>query len=610
MSALVLAGVIVTGAWTQLDEIGWAGWLPLVLVLALDRYAATSFRWRRLALPPSTPPLLPLIACAAICSLLLAHVAITAREEFGFNGDEGYHLSATRTFALYFMRAGPFLVGTLVVFGVLRFTRFQYAATIAMALLLASSYLLPGSALFGRYPTGFYLLATPLSVAFEAANIPYPITANHIVNVLSVPVWLFVLRPFVIGRWPDWRVLPVALLVYFQAPAFVYVSSALLEPWALVFLLLSVEAVAAFEPDERWMAVPLAAVATFFKETAILLLPTVWLLACVEWRGFRPSIRRGAVTVGVASVAPFLIYYAVRRSVQIERVYEIAGIAGTWSSARVSEWLINVRANVGVGGMLAIAAAMAWSLRPTFAKASTFAKATVDRTVGKHIAWIVTALLVALFFFADAASIAYTGYGRFLAYSLVALCGAVFASAYRVADQQRAVVAFCAVIALLQLPAVAGMFTLDFQPDYERNSLEWNRSLIRLPVRTLAEKIATTQGGEQVRRIRMISFGTDLISLRVAYPDLAERFDLQDDEQSAPTPDCRCRDNSEAVIAGFEWPVHFGDTPEARTAFDQVSAACVSQIETTCLSRTMERHRSGAIVGAMGVGRVLLIAVP
>src|SRR5688572_14732338 len=119
MSAWVLAGVIVTGAWTQLDEIGWAGWLALVLVFALDYYAATSFQWRRLALPPSAPPLLPVIACATICALLLAHVAITAREEFGFNGDEGYHLSATRAFALYFLRAGPFLVGTLVVFGAL-----------------------------------------------------------------------------------------------------------------------------------------------------------------------------------------------------------------------------------------------------------------------------------------------------------------------------------------------------------------------------------------------------------------------------------------------------------------------------------------------------------
>lgn len=591
MSAWVLAGVVVTGAWTQLDEIGLAGWLALVLVFALDRYADTSLRWPRLRTPASRPPGIPLIAGAAICALLLAHVAITAREEFGFSGDEGYHLSATRAFALYFMRAGPFLIGTLVLFGVLRVKRFRYAATAAMVLLLASSYFLPESALFGRYPTGFYLLATPLNVAFEAANIPYPFTANHIVNALSVPVWLFVLRPLLLGRWPDWRVLPVALLVYFQAPSFVYVGSALLEPWAVVFLLLSLEALAAFEPNERWMAVPLCAIATFFKETAILLLPGVWLIACVEWRGFRPSIRRGGIIVGVASVAPFLIYYAVRRSVQIERVYEIASVGSTWTPARLREWLANVHTQVGTGGVLAIAVAFAWSAR-------------------RDVTWIVTALVLALFFFADAGSIPYTGYGRFLAYSLIAGCGAVFASAYRSDERQKTLTVLCALIALLQLPAVTRMFTLDLQPDYERNSLEWDRSLIRLPIRTLAEHIASAQGGDQVRRIRVITFGTDLSSLHVAYPDLAGRFDLQRDEQPVGAPDCRCRDNSEAVIAGFEWPANFGDTPAARAAFDHISAACVSQIDTTCLSRTVERHRSGAIVGALGVGRILLLALP
>ncbi len=591
MSAWVVAGVVVSGAWTQLDEVGWAGGLALALVFALDRYPVKSLGWRRLTLPAARPLLLPLIAAAAICALFLAHVSITAREEFGFGGDEGYHLSATRAFALYYMRAGPFLAGTLVVAAVLRLKQFRYAATAAMALLLASSYFLPASALFGRYPTGFYLLATPLNVAFEAANIPYPFTANHIVNALSVPVWLFALRPLIIGRWPDWRVLPVALLVYFQAPALVYVGSPLLEPWAVVFLLLSIEALAAFEPEDRWMAVPLCAIATFFKETAILLLPTVWLIACIEWRGFIPSRRRGALAVGVASVAPFLIYYAVRRGVDIERGYQLAGGIATWNLSRLNEWLVNVRAQLGIGGMLSIAVAMMLTTR-------------------HGVLWIATALGLALFFFVDAGSLPYTGYGRFLAYSLIAVCGAVFASAYRSAVRPQTLIVVCALIAALQLPAVTRMFTLDFQPDHERNSLEWNGSLIRLPIRTLAGQIAGTQGGDQVRRIRVITFGTDLTSLRVAYPDLAERLDLQRDEQSAGTPDCRCRDNSEAVIAGFEWPAHFGDTPAARAAFNQVSAACVSQIDTTCLSRTFERHRSGAIVGAMGVGRILLLALP
>ena len=591
MSGLVLAGAIVTGAWTQLDEIGLAGWLALVLIAVLDRHSDASPPWSPLRTPAFKRWIIPTNLCAAICALLLAHVAITAREEFGFGGDEGYHLSATRAFALYYMRAGPFLLATLLVYGALRFRRFRYAATAAMALLLASSYALPESALFGRYPTGFYLIATPLNVAFEVARIPYPFTANHIVNALSVPAWLFVLRPMMIGRWPDWRVLPVVLLVYFQAPALVYVTGALLEPWAVVFLLLSVEAVAAFEPDERWRALPLCAIATFFKETAILLMPALWLIACVEWRGLRPAIRRGGVTVGVASVAPFLIYYAVRRGVQIERGYEIAGIAATWTLARLSEWVSNVRAQLGIGGILAIGAAIAWS-------------------APRNVIWSIAALALAVFFFVDAGSVPYTGYGRFLAYSLIAVCGALFGSAYRTAEPPTTLIALCALIAVLQLPAMTRMFTLDFEPDYERNSLEWNRSLIRLPVRTLATQIAATPGGEQVRRVRVISFGTDLTSLRVAYPDLVERFDLQQDEQSAASPDCRCRDNSEAVIAGFEWPAHFGETPAARAAFEQVSATCVSQMEISCLSRTVERHRSGAVIGVMGVGRVLLLALP
>lgn len=220
MSAVILAGVVISGAWTQLDEIGLAGWLALALVAVFDRWGPT-LRWRR---PRPLLPVehTPLVASALICALLLAHVALTWREEFGFSGDEGYHLSATRTFAIYFMRAGPLLAAVLVLYGVLVFKGVRYATTVAMAGLFAASYALPLSTMFGRYPAGFYLLATPLNVIFDVLDSPYPHTANHVMNVLSVPAWLFVLRPLVIGRWPDWQVLPVALLIYFQGPALVY----------------------------------------------------------------------------------------------------------------------------------------------------------------------------------------------------------------------------------------------------------------------------------------------------------------------------------------------------------------------------------------------------
>ena len=104
---------------------------------------------------------------------------------------------------------------------------------------------------------------------------------------------------------------------------------------------------------------------------------------------------------------------------------------------------------------------------------------------------------MALFFFADTASIPYTGYGRFLAYSLICGLWRRVRELLPVRRTQQALIVLCAVIAVLQLPAVTRMFTLDFQPDYERNSLEWDRSLIRLPVRTLAEKIATRKAANR-----------------------------------------------------------------------------------------------------------------
>jgi hypothetical protein len=588
MSTLLLAGIVLSGAWTQLDELAWIGWMPLALAILFDFYEPLSLKWSW-RMPTERADRAAVSASLALCALFLAHLALTFREEFGFGGDEGYHLSATRAFAIYFMRAGPLLVAVAATYGFLVYRGFQYAGSVAIGLLIAASYALPASALFGRYPTAFYLLAAPLNIVFEALASPYPYAANHVVNTLSLPVWLFVLRPLIIGRWPDWRVMVVATLVYLQPTALTLLASPLLEPWGVVFALLSIEALAAFEAEQRWIAVPLCMVAMCFKETFVLLLPTVWLLACVEWRGGRPSARRHAFALAIAASAPFLLYYAVRSTLSTARGYETGSSAALWTMARAGEWVSTARAQVGAGGLIAIGSAFVLSARTA-------------------PLWAATAIGIALFFFADAISAPWTGYARFLAYSLIAVCGALFATIYRSRIDRRFLIAFCAVALLLQSPSTLSTFALDFSPDHERNSLEWRGGLIRMPIRALASQIPDLQGGSSVRRVRVITFGTDLTSLRVAYPDLASRYELIADQQSAP--DCRCRDNQEAILAGFEWPANLGDTPSARDAFSRLSTACVSQVETTCVSRSLQRDRTGAVVGALGVGRALLLALP
>ena len=579
MSGLVLAGLVVSGAWTQLDEIGWIGWAPLIIALALDAYPYT-LTWPRPSWPTDRADRAAVVAAAALCGFLLAHLLLTAREEFGFTGDEGYHLGTARAFTVYFsfMHAGVLLAAAVGIYAILAYRRYRFAASAAIAGLIVASYFLPANRLFGRYPAGFYLIAAPANMLFEALNSPHPQAANHIVNVLSLPVWLFVLRPLVIGRWPDWRVVIVSLLVYFQPPALTLMASSMLEPWAVVFALLSIEALVATEANRRWIAVALCAIAICFKETMILLLPPVWLLACVEWRGRRPRLRPGSIALGVAAVAPFAVYYAVRVQMTTARGYDFGGLA-LFTEARAMEWLSNARGQIGIGGMITVATAAV----------SSIASAPL---------WVATAIAAALFFLADAISVPWTGYSRFLIYSLLAICGAVFATLQRRQLPRRSLMMICAAILALQLPATFRAFALDFRPDHERNGLEWRGGLVRMPIRALASKIPMTPGGERVRKLRVTAFEIDLISLRLAYPDLAAAYLL-----IPSASDCSCRQDDEAVLGVFRWPANLGDTPEARAAYARVSASCVETIETTCAAQAVERDRSGAPIGILGVGR-------
>ena len=104
-------------------------------------------------------------------------------------------------------------------------------------------------------------------------------------------------------------------------------------------------------------------------------------------------------------------------------------------------------------------------------------------------------------------------------------------------------------------------------------------------------------GGERVRKLRVTAFDIDLVSLRMAYPDLAAAYLLV-----PSASDCSCRHDEEAVLGVFKWPANLGDTPEARDAYTRVSAACVATVQSTCATNVVERDRSGAPLGVLGAG--------
>ena len=131
---------------------------------------------------------------------------------------------------------------------------------------------------------------------------------------------------------------------------------------------------------------------------------------------------------------------------------EFGGTA-LFTHARAIEWLANARAQIGAGGLITVAAAAAFS-------------------VTSAPLWIATSIGAAMFFLADAISVPWTGYSRFLVYSLLAICGAVFATLHRRQLTRRSLMLICAAIVVLQLPAMFRVFALDFRPDHERNGVE------------------------------------------------------------------------------------------------------------------------------------------
>ena len=480
MSAWVLAGVIVTGAWTQLDAIGLAGWLALVVLFVLDRYAGTSWRSRRLTPPAARPLLIPLFAAAAIAARPPGATSrITAREEFGFSGDEGYHLSATRAFACISCAPARSWLGrsrSSACFG----QTIPLCRDGGHGLLLASSYFLPASALFGRYPAGFYLLATPLNVAFEAANIPVPasppITSSTRCRCRR-GCSCFGRSSSAAGRTGGccrWRCSCISRRRRSSTWA---VACSSRGRWCSCCSRSrrssrssrsSVDGGAARrdrdvlqgDGDPAAAGRVAAGVRRVARLSARRFAEAAWPLARRRWRRF-------------------CIYYAVRRGARIERVLRSGrsrGHVDDGTSRRVDH---QCGCAAGCGGIVAIVAAIAWSVRKT------------------NLIWIATALALALFFFADAASIPYTGYGRFRGLFAdrgmrcrVCECVSIARAAQDADGVERA-----------RRRAAAPRRDVRcsrwvFRPDYERNSLEWNRSLIRFPVRTLAEKIASTREAE------------------------------------------------------------------------------------------------------------------
>jgi hypothetical protein len=608
LKAFLITAFLATGQWTMLSRLGAGVIAVTVLFVALELrpgwFEPRGWEplpwsgWR--ALLPGAPSASAIVIGMIAAAPIWLHLLLTRHQEFGFGGDDPYHFSAGRAYALQLRAAGPALAALgAAVFLVTRRLGRGHATGILFLGLFGLSLLFPPHFVFGRYPATFYLLATPLNVAADVLHWRSPALANHLTNALSIPVWLFLIRPIVIGRWPDLEVLPVVGLLLFQKEVIYYFTDGLIEPWALVFWLTLAESLVALPAERRWVALVLIASAALIKELMVLLVPVVWLLTGgIDLRRRRIAWRTVAYTA--ALLAPFAVFYVLRRRVATVRPVGLGQWGDIAAAGRVTTFASALRYQFGDSGVILLAALwLAWLIGLYRLRRSGFELAL-------HALLGVAALELVAFFFTDAISISYTAYSRYMLLPLFVVGSTFFVAGHRLgrAGRERTLLVVFAAIVALQAAPLAASLALDLRPDYARNSREWSRVPIYIPIRALVSQIPDLPGGDAVRRVKIVTFDFDTTLAPNVYPDLNARYALRGEQQRVDAVDCRCVAPQDAVLLGVEFRTLLA-VADGNAGDPLVAAAerrCGAQLQATCVATRSVHHDDGTIVGTLGVG--------
>jgi len=596
-AAYLVAGLIATGAWMQLDRFGllFATGFAGVLAWLAFGVAGAPVGGIDLAFPPRSGTLRSFSIAFALFAPAALFLALTWNQEFPFSGDHDFHLLTAET-CLDFWSTTGWLPLLGLVGGWLALRRGLLGAwSLALFLaLLAVSYSGDAPWYLARYPAGAYLLGLPAGLFSRLADWDAPLGAARLTTSLSLPVWLLLLRPAIVGRWPDRGALLFGVFFWLQKDAVYYTTTSYAEPWMVVAVLLAAEYLLDKSGRERLNACLITGAAALIKEPAILTLPFFW-LACRPWAGTGRD-RWRALLVGVVSGLPFLTYYLFRRQCEIGRGLGLAAPADLFSADRLSEFGRRALVQFGWSGLVAVvlgsALAVAWGSRRPGAR-------------WKLAMLVAAALFQVGFFWADEFSTDWTGYPRFHLLPLaLAGCGLLGGPPPR--SRLLGTPAFYACALALLLALQTGMLLpflrLATRPDVTRNYLEHYEAPVFFPIASLvgeAERDGALQAGGRIRVSDPL--GTDQFTmLERGYPTLARRYDLQIVPDSFGAPLCRCSAGGEAVLVPFVYYTGLTPRDPEGPAGQARRRRCGETLRATC-ARVFERVYRGSTIGLLGV---------
>jgi hypothetical protein len=565
LTAFAFALALVAGVWVNVPSIAF---VPAILLLLGHS------DWRlSLELPEvhARPGLRDVAVTLLIAAPSLVNLAATWRQEFPTSGDQFLH-NAYALEAYDFWWPYAWLAAVVAMLGValtLRRNPQSQLPGFGMVLLALLAFAGIRGSFSDRYPALLHFLSVPFRALLP---VPTPIAIERLVNTLSIPAWLLLLRPRLLGRNVDLAATATGLLLFWQKDVVYYVTSGYLEPWAVVLLLTAGEHLLRFEREALWRPLLLVGTAALIKEQAILALPVVAI-------GFFPRRDRIVYLLTVAAAAVPFALYAAHPMANLWR-----GAGFVWPSAtHAALWRARVLLQFGTA-LPVVAAAFVILLLLAFSNRGAAALA------------LAAALDIGILYFA-AAQQAWPGYPRT---NLIPLAYAAVALGYLIERFRWPVLALALIFTLNTIPLLP-FLRAGFDPSDARNFFEHTDASIFFPIRETLGQQTIVQPG---RTVEILNNGKRVWPLfypgpfAEQYPDLAARYDVRLVSFRGLPERCACSGDA-AKLAVFVRFTNLGTNLPSRPAIETEAAKCRAAMEKTCARRTTVTH-DGTIVAMLG----------
>jgi hypothetical protein len=129
---------------------------------------------------------------------------------------------------------------------------------------------------FEKDPRGSFFISLPFNSLFYFLKLNL-MDAIRFTNFFSIIFWLLILRPIIIGEYPNLKILPFALAIYWNPQMIYIVNGGFTEPWSIIFLLLAIELVIKKKYNWTPHAIVLLAIGACFKSPISFLIPCFFL---------------------------------------------------------------------------------------------------------------------------------------------------------------------------------------------------------------------------------------------------------------------------------------------------------------------------------------------